>query len=178
MQITKYLSILKKNKANYSLLFLIIFFFLSSVGCKVDATYSNIPEITMASYKIQKDSRGKDSLVILQFTFTDGNGDVGLFEKDTIPPNNVNIFVDYFEKEEDGVFRKQPIPLSKDSINFNSRIAFQNQPAPGPLKGEVELKIDISIGIRDTLLFKYFIKDRSLNTSNMINSGPIAVKRK
>lgn len=173
MQITKYLSTLKKNNR-----ILILFLFVVILSaCKVDVNYSIIPEIHTPSYTLEKDHLGKDSVVILQFSFKDGDGDIGLEEKDSVPPNNKNVFVDYFEKESDGIFRKQLVPFTKDTLNFNSRISFRTPPSAGPLQGEVKLKVDIFYGNRDTILFSYYIKDRAFQKSNVLTTEIIILDR-
>lgn len=155
---------------------IIILMFLGLYSCKVDTNFSKTPHIFEGSYSILKALDGSDSVVVIKFKFTDGDGNVGLTQSDTTPPHNRNLFVDYFEKEQDGVFRKQLIPKSTDTINFNSRIDDLKSVSKTPLEGIVELSINVEISNADTIRFDYYIEDRDFHKSNLISTGPISLK--
>ncbi len=142
------------------------------LACNKLETYDNRPIITESSYSLLQNASGFDTSLVLKFTFTDGDGNVGLSNSDTMPPYDFNVMIDYFEKR-DGKFTKILIPGSTDTLNFNSRI--KEFGSKNPTKAEVELKVNISVVIADTVKFDYYILDKSLNKSNVITTGPIVL---
>lgn len=140
------------------------------MACNKLETYDDKPIITESSYSLLQNASGFDTSLVLKFTFTDGDGNVGLADGDTIPPYNYNVFIDYFEKR-DGKFTKILIPGTTDTLNFNSRI--NEFGSKNPTKAEVELKVNISVVIADTVKFDYYILDKDLNKSNVVSTGSI-----
>lgn len=119
--------------------------------------------------------------------FTDGDGNVGLNESDNNPPfdtanyyyNNffINIFVkkngvyDYFT-----IFNNQT--QKYDTIVFKYRIKrIDAVNANGSLKGEIQTKLDVGMMkpfmVNDTIQYRAFLYDRSLNKSNVVFSNDI-----
>lgn len=145
---------------------------LSSIlfACNKLEEYDDRPIITESSYSLLKNQQGKDTSLVLKFTFTDGDGNVGLEPSDTIPPNNTNVKIDYFEKI-DGEFSKIIIPGTTDTLNFNSII--KKFGSNNPTKAEVEIKVNIGVVLADTVRFDYYIVDKDLNRSNKISTGTI-----
>jgi hypothetical protein len=141
-------------------------------SCNKLENYSDIPVILNGSYLTFKDATGKDTAVLLKFTFTDGDGNVGLSPGDTIPPNDKNLFVDYYEKI-DGEFTK--VAPAGDTVYFNARI--NRFGSENPTKADVEMLIKIGFTLTDTIRLDYYIVDRAFNRSNMLSTGPIAVKQ-
>ncbi len=119
----------------------------------------------------------------LSFSFTDGDGDIGLAQGDTNAPYNpasfyhYNLYLDYFEK--DDIEGWQPgIDLAGDTISFKYRLN------PIIVKGK-------SVGIKGTMdvniinfnnpfsdqsdTIKYVIKliDKALNESNELETEEI-----
>lgn len=155
-----------KNSAPF---ILICFFF---IACNKLETYDDRPIITESSYSLLQNDAGVDTSLVLKFTFTDGDGNVGLSTNDTIAPYDANVMIDYYEKI-DGVFTKIIIPGTTDTLNFNSRIkAFGSG---NPTKAEVEVKVNISVVLADTVKFDYYILDKDLNKSNTVTTGTIVL---
>lgn len=153
---------------------LLFIFFISIVftACNKLETYDDRPIIISNSYTLLKSDSGSDTSLLLTFTYTDGDGDVGLLESDTMPPYDANVMVDYYEKI-DGTFTKILIPGSTDTLNFNSRIKkFGNN---NPTKAEVTVKVNIGVVLADTVKFEYYLLDKKLNKSNTITTGTIAL---
>jgi len=150
----------------------ILFIGILFVSCNKLETYDDRPIITDSSFELLKNAQGKDTSLLVKFTYTDGNGDVGLSEEDTIPPYDANVMIDYYEKI-DGVFTKILIPGTTDTLNFNSRI--KKFGSNNPTKAEVQVKVDISILLADTVRFDVYILDKQLNRSNSVQIGPIAL---
>lgn len=151
-----------------------IIFMLSIVfiACNKLETYDDRPIITESSYELLKDVSGNDTSLLVKFTYTDGNGDVGLTDADSISPYDANVMIDYFEKI-DGVYTKILIPGTTDTLNFNSRI--KKFGSNNPTKAEVQVKVDVSILLADTVRFDVYILDKQLNRSNTVKIGPIAL---
>jgi hypothetical protein len=146
---------------------------LSISACNKLETYDELPIIIESSYELQKNFAGLDTGLVLKFTYTDGDGNVGLSTRDTMPPYDKNVMVDYFEKQGND-FVKILIPGTTDTLNFNSRI--KEFGVGNPTKAEVSVKIDIGVVIADTVRFDYYILDKDLNKSNVVSTGPIALK--
>lgn len=141
-------------------------------SCNEVESYDEKPIITEHSYTLLKNESGFDTALLLEFTYTDGDGDVGLGERDTFPPNDKNVLIDYYEKL-DGQFNKILIPGTTDTLNFNSRIKrFGNGT---DTRAEVSVNINIGVVIADTVRFDYYIVDRKLNKSNRVSTGEIVL---
>lgn len=150
----------------------LILFSLVLLSCNKLETYDDRPIITDSSFELLKNSIGQDTSLLVKFTYTDGNGDVGLTDADSIAPYNANVMIDYYEKI-DGEFTKILIPGTTDTLNFNSRI--KKFGSNNPTKAEVKVKVDISILLADTVRFDVYILDKQLNRSNTVKIGPIAL---
>jgi hypothetical protein len=141
-------------------------------ACNKLEEYDDRPIITEGSYSLLQNAQGKDTSLVLKFTFTDGDGNVGLSANDTMPPYDTNVKIDYLEKI-DGVFTKILIPGTTDTLNFNSRI--KTFGSNTPTKAEVEVKVNISVVLADTVKFDYYILDKNLNRSNKMSTGTIVL---
>lgn len=158
---------------------------LFASGCREKVTYPIEPILSNPTFALNRvaasDTTPANYKVVLTCTFTDGDGDIGLTKVDTTPPNNYNFFIDYFEKI-DGVFTKITTSQSlTDTVNFNSRIPILNSDgATKSISGTINIELDVTrspSSESDTILFKYYIKDRALNKSNILSCGPIGVPR-
>ncbi len=143
---------------------------ISTNACNKLENYELAPKIMDGSYTLLKSISGQDTALLLRFTFTDGDGNVGLRDADTFPPNDRNLFVDYYERQSGG-FTKILIPNTDDTLNFNSRI--RDFGSGTAAKGMVEMHINISFVIADTIRFDYSIQDKSGNRSNWLSTGKI-----
>jgi hypothetical protein len=143
-----------------------------SLACNKLEEYDDRPIILESSYSLLQNAQGKDTSLVLKFTFTDGDGNVGLSSTDTMPPYDTNVKIDYFEKI-DGEFTKILIPGTTDTLNFNSRI--KNFGSNTSTKAEVKVNVNISVVLADTVKFDYYILDKSLNRSNKVSTGTIVL---
>ena len=162
-----------------SLYLLIILLFCISNSCDRDPKYSVIPEIIdylgFEQFIDPLTSFPKGKLTI---RFTDGDGDVGLNENDTLPPFDrgseyyYNFFVDYYEKQNGEFILLEPLePL-------NSRIPRLSHSEPESI--EVDLSIDLDINpfsSFDTIMLKFYIVDRTFNRSNIYTSPEIILNK-
>jgi hypothetical protein len=147
---------------------------LLHAACNKVPLYPDEPILTEGSFELLKNSIGQDTAVLIKFKFTDGDGDLGLTAADTIPPYDKNLFVAYFQKV-DGKFEKIVLPGTTDTLNFNSRIRDYNITGANAAQAEVALNINISVVLADTIMFEYYLRDKALNVSNKLSTGPIAL---
>ncbi len=139
-------------------------------SCQKFEEYPVIPRIEYSSFGVVKSNAGQDSLGYLTINYTDGDGDIGLREGDTIPPNDVNYFLNLYQYIND-TLRKFIFPDS--NVNFNARIPDLtpdgvNKAIKGSIEYEFELYQMIPFLESDTIAFEIYIKDRALHQSNVI----------
>ena len=154
-------------------------FSVFSFSCLKTEDYSVEPQISFKNYVIGSttDILGNPAKVVaLTFSFTDGDGDIGLGDGDTLPPFDTKgnyyynlcttkykktngIFTEVAENPELRNYRIQPLP------------SIQNKKA---IKGDIEIKSKVyqSTG-KDTLKYTLFIYDRALHKSNVITTSEI-----
>lgn len=161
---------------------------IAFVSCRKFEEYPDIPAITYSNFLVLiNQETGITERGVLVFTYTDGDGDLGLASGDTMAPFNrdseyyYNLIIKYYEKQF-GEFVEVPL-LSwnndssyYDTLTFNSRFPVLT-PESGnqAIKGVFEdtLFIYNPISEFDTIKFKAFIYDRALNKSNEIETPPI-----
>ncbi|MCB9251462.1 MAG: hypothetical protein H6605_03295 [Flavobacteriales bacterium] len=144
-----------------------------------------MPELEFNHVNLYKNKQGADSMLVFNLSYSDGNGDIGLSESDSLPPFNFgggyfyNLFVTYFVKK-GNVYRKILNPSTNDTIDFNQRIPRLNlSKKDKKIEGTFDLRIPASPypGIKpDTVRFEFRIADRSLNTSPLVSSGDVILK--
>lgn len=142
-------------------------------ACNKLEEYDDRPIILENTFELEKNFSGLDTGLVLKFTYTDGDGNVGLSTRDTMPPYDNNVIVSYYEKQGND-FVKILIPGTTDTLNFNSRI--KEFGVGNPTKAEVSVKINIGVVIADTVRFDYYILDKDLNRSNVVSTGAIGLK--
>lgn len=143
-------------------------------ACKKSESFSEIPylEFTKFELKDSVDALGNiTKLCELHLHFTDGDGDIGLFEQDTIPPFEYNLFVNYYEM----------INGNLQIINTDPpyHIRIPNLTPTGQNKSlKVDLKYDVDITYRnsDSIKFELKLFDRALNESDWVSSGLIIIE--
>ena len=106
----------------------------------------------------------------LHLYFTDGDGDIGLFDEDTIPPFDYNLVVNYFEMYNDSLQQINVTPPYHIRIP-NLTPAGQNK----SLKVDVKYDVDITYRNSDTIKFELKLFDRALNESEWVSSGVIFI---
>jgi hypothetical protein len=147
---------------------------ISFPSCFKIETYPPEPKIEFIEFRYTDTTiLGNPILAgLLRFSFVDGDGNIG-FGLDTTLPKTV--FVDKYKIENGEV---KLIELNEDIINF--RIPqFATSGDRKPLKGEIIIKsLDelLPINYNDTLMYKFYIVDRSLNKSNIDSTGYLILK--
>lgn len=154
-------------------------------SCRDRESLPVVPEISFNSYSKITNAAGKDSLVRIKFNYLDGDGDLGLSERDTFPPFHFtatnkyyyNIFIDYLEKQ-GNVFVPVTVPFSSDTIRFLYRMDVITPDGKNKaIKGDITMDIDLSpYPVKpDTIKFKVQIADRALHLSNVAESPEISM---
>ena len=140
-------------------------------ACKKREEFSEIPYLEFTKYELKDsvDALGNiTKLCELHLYFTDGDGDIGLFEEDTIAPFNYNLFVNYFEMKNDS--------LQQINVTPPYHIRMPNLMPTGQnksLKVDVTYDVDITYRNSDTIKFELKLFDRALNESEWVSSSLI-----
>lgn len=170
-----------------SLIALLVMLF-AVVSCRQEVEYPIEPHITYNgfTYIFNADSTFSGE-GILSFSYTDGDGDLGLDETDSNypfgpnDPHYYNMVVDYF-KSVNGEFVKTPLVYwnqqtqQYDTVSFNSRFKrLISSTESKPISGTIEYTMQVQnpYSPTDTILFEVRILDRALHQSNTIRTGPI-----
>lgn len=107
------------------------------------------------------------------FSFTDGDGDIGVSQSDTVAPYDYNMFLKYFEKQ-NGIF-VEILP----TVPFNYRIPVITPEGQNKtLEGEIAIRINFyynPFSPYDTIKYSAYIMDRALHKSNTIETREIIV---
>ena len=158
--------------------------FLAS--CLKPQSFPAEPNIEFVSFEAQGDSG------IIVFSFTDGDGDIGLGQEVLTPPFDTssyyyyNLYINYYEMMNGSWVRGTSDPLgnnfpSADSITFSYRL--ENITPIGQnkaLRGEIEIVMEpyffntIS-NHNDSIRYEILLIDRSLNHSNLLET-PLIVR--
>lgn len=165
-----------------------ILLFLAMTACQEKVEYPVEPQITYkgTSYLMNADSTLTGEVVI-SIGFTDGDGDLGLDDADTLypfganDPHYYNMLIDYLRW--DGTsFVETPLlswnqqTQSYDTISFNARfkrLVFND--VVKPISGSIDYTMTAfnPLSPNDTIMFRIRIVDRALHVSNEVESGGI-----
>ena len=157
-------------------------------ACREKIEYPVEPRITYEgfTYLFNSDSTFSGE-GILAFSYTDGDGDLGLDDADTIYPfgpsdaHYYNMVVDYM-KSVNGEFVKTPLlswnvqTQSFDTITFNARFRrLRDSEEPKAISGTMEYTLTVQnpFSPNDTIKFEIHLLDRALHESNVILTDPI-----
>ena len=147
-------------------------------SCFKKEEYPIEPAITYDTYTLNGDS------LELTFNFTDGNGDLGLHDNDTLSPYDTssffqyNLYIHYFEKD-DQLGWVNGINLAGDTIVFPYRIEpIITKGKTKGIKGKMEVNLshlyyNIFSDQSDTIKYSIQLIDRALNKSNIVESEEI-----
>ena len=165
----------KNSKVSLFVLFLLIVGFSS---CLKRNDFPDEPQIEYLDFVKYQNTQGKDSIGVLKFKFTDGDGDIGLDQQDTFPPFDIssqyyyNFYVKYFEVQ-NGDTIEVILPLPNNSRIPNITPVGQNKTLEGEI--EVALYINNPTSAFDTIKFEAYIFDLTLHQSNTIETPLIVV---
>lgn len=125
--------------------------------------------------------------VVVSIAYTDGDGDLGLDDADTLypfgpnDPHYFNLIIDYL-KWNGSQFVETPLlswnqhTQSFDTVSFNARfkrLVFNDEEAA--ISGIIDYKMMVynPLSPNDTIKFRITLLDRSLHESNSIETGAI-----
>jgi hypothetical protein len=161
---------------------------LAAFSCQKPVEYPVEPAIEYQgfTYLINPDSTFSGEGVV-SFSYTDGDGDLGLDEGDTLPPfgfhdaHYYNMVVDYM-KSVNGEFVKTPLlswnpqTQSYDTVTFSARFRrLRDSEEPKAISGTMDYKLTVQnpLSPNDTIKFEIHILDRALHESNVIQTEAI-----
>lgn len=165
-----------------------LFLALAVLSCQKPVEYPIEPKIAYEgfTYLFNADSTFSGEGVI-SFSYTDGDGDLGLDDADTLPPfgfrdaHYYNMMIDYL-KCVNGEFIKTPLlswnvqTQSYDTITFNARFKrLRDIEEPKAISGTMDYTLPVQnpFSPNDTIKFEIRILDRALHESNVIQTDPI-----
>ena len=171
----------------------LLFLALVVCACQKPVEYPVEPKIAYEgfTYLMNPDSTFSGEGVI-SLSFTDGDGDLGLDDADTLPPfgfndaHYYNMLVDYM-KCVNGEFVKTPLlnwnaqTQSYDTMSFNTRFKrVRDSEEPKAISGTIDytLMVQNPFSPNDTVKFEIRILDRALHESNVIQTEPIYTGRR
>lgn len=160
------------NKSVKILLFFGITSLLFLFSCVKEKHYPVEPQIEYIGYYVMKDANNLDSLGKIAFSYTDGDGDLGLNPSDSIGEYRFNFFLDIYQVKNGA---EEKISLPDSNVNFNGRLPNLtpdgvNKSISGTIERTLELYWLRLANISDTIFFKFYVKDRALNSSNVIQT--------
>jgi len=153
-------------------LFSVLLILLGLTACIKEQQYPLEPVIAFRQYGVVRDVSNYDSLGVLTISYTDGDGDIGLYDSDTVEPYKYNFYLTFLQMKNGQL---TPLIPADSSLGFNARI-----PILMPTGRNKNIKGDISIDIQltyarfllqsDTIAFDVYIKDRALHQSNVVRT--------
>ncbi len=173
-------------KTTAKILFILII--VITISCRKHETYPVVPAIEFSKFLLEVNTNtGKTERGVLEISYKDGDGDIGLNPSDTFAPYNFgspyyyNMIIKYYEKQ-NGIFKEVPLlawdtdSLRYDTLTFNARI-----PNLTPTNGNKNIKGIIQdtmfiynpLSQFDTIKFSVFIYDRALHKSNIVTTPEI-----
>jgi hypothetical protein len=151
-------------------------FFLISGGCGEIVTYPDVPILKYKNFSLyvtQDDLGNSIFLGKMEATFTDGDGDIGLFETDssvTADTLKYNFFTNVYNYN-NGVFEK--VDSSEGVQNFRiPDISRKGQNKT--LKGSIFVDFEYYFPIKyDTIFYTFYLMDQQFHRSNIDTSDVI-----
>ena len=156
-------------------------------SCKKTKDYPIEPIIEFKELVKFTDATGIDTVAKLTLSFTDGDGDLGYRNGDTVPPFNPGneFFYNFFMKifyMDNGTFTEIIFP---SDFPPNYRIpAIESNDHSKATAGDLLVNINVKdLGLelitpRDTFKFEVYVSDRALHKSNTITASEIFLNLK
>jgi len=153
-------------------LYLGVMLSMLAFSCKEELEFPDEPAIKLVSEvtTVEQNQLGTDvHRTILTFSFTDGDGDIGLSEVQTEAPFDFNLFVNR-------IAIKDGVEQNPEFLKF--RIP-ELTPGPGntAIQGELDVQLDLIslLFTEDSLRYELYLLDRALNSSNIITTPTISL---
>ena len=157
----------------------ICFSFLSIIlsSCFQSVKFDSKPKLEFESFEVLNDSSA-----VINLTFEDGEGDIGLNQGDTLAPYDpnsryhYNMYLVYMEKKDNGGW-DVGLNFDGDSIIFNTRLLPVYTGKPKGIKGTIQYALEapyynVFSAESDTFKYRIQIIDRALNESDWIETQP------
>jgi hypothetical protein len=149
------------------------------IGCRHEEKYSIIPYIEFLSLEKVDNGTGHDSQATLTIRFQDGDGDIGLDDRDKNPvfavdsPYYYNFFIDFYEKQQ-GEWVKIDLPTP-----LHARIPHLSEDVPESIEGKLSILTFINnpMSSYDTVRLSCYLVDRALHHSDTIITPEIIVNK-
>jgi hypothetical protein len=160
-------------------LILLIPLFAGLTGCIKEEQYPLVPHIEYGGFYTIRDINGKDSLGAITVSYTDGDGNIGLFAWDTVEPRKYNYYLKFMQKLNNQLVEVEPVD---SSVTFNARIPYLAPAGRNKnIKGDITMSLQLYFARRilqsDTIAFEIYIVDRDLNNSNVVETPLFVIKR-
>lgn len=160
-------------------LILLIPLFAGLTGCIKEVQYPLEPKIEFGGFATARDILGKDSVGAITISYTDGDGDIGLYEGDTVEPLKYNFYLKFMEYVNNQLVEVKPVD---SNVTFNARIPILTPTGKNKnIKGEITMYLELYFARQllksDTIAFEIYIKDRALNMSNVVETPLLIIKR-
>jgi len=166
----------------FLLVFSLLTFALAMVfdSCKKEENFSVVPVISFKEFK----KFGNDSATCT-INFTDGDGDIGLEQYDTVAPYNTgskyhyNFYLVYYYQDSTGIWKPydtKPSTPRMDTLMYTYRIPNLTQDGQKKsLQGEIKVRLNAPYAIpgQNPFKFKITLIDRALHVSNEVDTGPL-----
>ncbi len=144
---------------------------LQTSACLKPEEFPPEPRIEFKSFTVYP---AEDSASLV-FTFTDGDGDIGLTDADSLPPYDANLYLEYFERQAGqwvnvDLGGQPDIPYRVPVLTPTG----QNK----TLEGEIAVALEpfsLSHGDADSIKYAVTLWDRALHVSNSVETGLIVV---
>lgn len=160
-------------------LFILLAVVTGLASCIKEEQYPDEPVIQFVEFGTLKDMNGYDSLGSLTISYTDGDGDLGLYDSDTAEPYKYNYFLKlmYLKNGQ----RVEVIPVDT-TLGFNGRIPIltptgRNKNIKGEISYVLELYYAWALLETDTIGFEVYIKDRALHSSNVVETPMFVISK-
>jgi hypothetical protein len=155
---------------------LLIIVLLSS--CLKQEDFPNRPDVEFIGFFPSSiATNSADSLGFVRFSFTDGDGDLGLGDGDTLgvfaqgQPYYYNLFIHYFEKQNGEYI--EVVPPLPFHVRFKRLVAVGGN---GSLQGQMDVGVFGRPGTPyDTIRYEMYIVDRALQHSDTLVTNDIVL---
>ena len=152
--------------------------FAGLTGCIKEEQYPLKPAIEFGRLEALKDISGKDSVILITISYTDGDGNIGLPDGDTIPLK-YNYYMNFYQYINKELVEFKP---ANEAITFDARIPVLTPVGKNKnIKGDITRSFQIYYARKllqsDTIAFEVYIKDRTLLESNVITTPLVIIKR-
>jgi hypothetical protein len=155
----------------------------TSAGCSSEYDYPDEPVLQYRDFLFSLNQENQVISGTLVLDFTDGDGDIGLGQGDTLPPYHYggghyyNFFI-FLYTIESGI--DVPVQFPDTTLNFHSRIPpVELAGNTKAIKGELEYTFDLQIMKpflgSDSIRIRTWLTDRALHNSNVVVTPPIVI---